>query len=167
MPYVNEAYSLLQSSIIRVQQDDVEIGDDIQESNVITSSEAIESMEDVQTSSAEGRPQRIRITYDQFVDIQMMLAHKVHSLQQESDDGKLIRRNPLTRGNIHSINVAVGLRFSALVQWYLEEREEYLDTEEDYQREKTIVEKVIKKLTRPVRRDFAETRNFIPHHTVH
>jgi len=43
-----------------------------------------------------------------------------------------------------------GMKRSELVLWYLEQREDDMDSEADYEREKTIIEKVIKKLVKTV-----------------
>jgi DNA replication licensing factor MCM6 len=42
------------------------------------------------------------------------------------------------------------MKRSELVLWYLEQREDDMDSEADYEREKTIIEKVIKKLVKTV-----------------
>ncbi|KAI8150264.1 MCM2/3/5 family-domain-containing protein [Fennellomyces sp. T-0311] len=149
--FVLEAYNLLQKSIIRVEQDDVDIEDPIN-ANVVSSAEALEGMnrltlqeteddnmqvEEPSSAQSEQR-QRVRIDYDKFVQIKLMLAHKLRSLQASDDN--------------------VGIRRSELVLWYLEQREEQLLTEEHYEQEKTIIEKVIKKLAKPEHETLLEIR---------
>ena len=106
--FVKEAFRLLQKSIIRVEQDDVEIEDPIGSSNVLSSAEALEGMQRLQISESDSTPatatdgadnmqveegssaeptrQRIRIDYEKFVQIKLMLAHKLRSIQ--STEGK-------------------------------------------------------------------------------
>ncbi|KAI9494531.1 MCM2/3/5 family-domain-containing protein [Zychaea mexicana] len=150
--FVVEAYHLLQKSIIRVEQDDVDIEDPFGGSNnVVSSAEALEGMQRLNiheaaearegSAAAEGEDnmqveepsgetrQRIRIDYDKFVQIKLMLAHKLRTIQSTED--------------------SVGIRRSELVLWYLEEREDQLQSMEDYEQEKTIIEKVIMKLSKP------------------
>ncbi|KAI9259583.1 DNA replication licensing factor mcm6 [Phascolomyces articulosus] len=142
--FVLEAYNLLQKSIIRVEQDDVEIEEPIgASSHVVSSAEALEGMQRLnihettegdnmqveEPSSAETTRQRIRIDYDKFVQIKLMLAHKLRSIQSTED--------------------TVGIRRSDLVLWYLEQREDQLETIDALEQEKIIIEKVIKKLSKP------------------
>jgi DNA replication licensing factor MCM6 len=48
------------------------------------------------------------------------------------------------------LNIDTGMKRSELVLWYLEQREDDMESEADYEREKTIIEKVIKKLVKTV-----------------
>ncbi|KAI8332640.1 DNA replication licensing factor mcm6 [Chlamydoabsidia padenii] len=140
--YVTEAYNLLQKSIIRVEQDDVDIaGEDGLEA--MTSSEAIDGglrglrlndRDDTQEDSnpdamEETRPetdsQVIKITSEKYYQIQSMLV--LHLKEVDT-------------------NLGTGVSRSELVMWYLEEMEEYLKSVEDYTREQTIVDKVISRL---------------------
>ncbi|KAI7850907.1 MCM2/3/5 family-domain-containing protein [Circinella umbellata] len=151
--FVKEAYNLLQKSIIRVEQDDVEIEDPMGSDNVVSSAEALEGMQrlnineqesttgsgdnmQVEETSAEPTRQRIRLDYDKFVQIKLMLAHKLRSIQTTED--------------------TVGIRKSDLVLWYLEQREEQIDSVDAYELEKTLIEKVIKKLSKPVHETLLE-----------
>lgn len=138
-----EAYNLLQKSIIRVEQDEIDIGDLMYATDdVMTSTEALQGMQglritddqqeenSMQTDSAP-QSQRIRIEYEKFVQIKLMLVHKLREVQASSEEPVPIRR-------------------SELVQWYLEQQEDMFESEDDFTREKTIIERVIKKLSKPV-----------------
>lgn len=139
-----EAYNLLQKSIIRVEQDEIDIGDLMYATDdVMTSTEALQGMQglrisdeqqqeenSMQTDSAP-QSQRIRIEYEKFVQIKLMLVHKLREVQASAEEPVPIRR-------------------SELVQWYLEQQEEMFESEDDFTREKTIIERVIKKLSKPV-----------------
>ncbi|KAI9321016.1 MCM2/3/5 family-domain-containing protein [Dichotomocladium elegans] len=143
--YVGEAYSLLQKSIIRVEQDEIDISDLMHAGNdVMTSAEALEGMQGLRISeeqpeessmhvdqSSASQPNRIRIEYEKFMQIKLMLAHKLRTVQIMADED------------------TVGIRRSELVLWYLEQCEDSLETEEDMEKEKTIIEKVIDKLSQP------------------
>ncbi|ORY95302.1 MCM2/3/5 family-domain-containing protein [Syncephalastrum racemosum] len=138
--YVLEAFTLLQKSIIRVEQEDIvfdESGD------VMTTDEALdggmqslrigdvqrqqEQMdEDTQTQS---QSQRMRIDYDRFMEIRHMLCQRL--LDAQNDEGD------------------TGVRRSDLVLWYLEQQESRLETEEDLEREKTLIERIIRRLAAP------------------
>lgn len=52
------------------------------------------------------------------------------------------------------------MKRSELVLWYLEQREDDMDSEADYEREKTIIEKIIKKLVKTV----SDVLLYIMHH---
>ncbi|KAJ8655484.1 hypothetical protein O0I10_008770 [Lichtheimia ornata] len=150
--YVVEAYNLLQKSIIRVEQDEIDIGDLMYATDdVMTSTEALQGMQglrisdeqqqeenSMQTDSAP-QSQRIRIEYEKFVQIKLMLVHKLREVQASAEEPVPIRR-------------------SELVQWYLEQQEEMFESEDDFTREKTIIERVIKKLSKPEQETFVEIR---------
>ncbi|ORZ17062.1 DNA replication licensing factor mcm6 [Absidia repens] len=140
--YVTEAFNLLQKSIIRVEQDDVDIdGDAVAET--MTSSEALDGglqglrihdQDDAQTEpnpdameevAQDVESQSFRITYEKYCQIQSMLV-----LHLKEADSRL----------------GTGLSRSELVTWYLEEMEEDLKSVEDYTREQSIVDRVINRL---------------------
>ncbi|KAI9285284.1 MCM2/3/5 family-domain-containing protein [Umbelopsis sp. AD052] len=136
--YVSEAYSLLQKSIIRVEQDDVEIEEfdtmDGQLDEMMSAAEAVNSNmqglsinEDLAATHSEQPNGKIRIEWERFEQIKLMIALKLREVQERSDSG---------------------MKRSELVLWYLEQREDDMDSEADYEREKTIIEKVIKKLVK-------------------
>lgn len=98
--YVGEAFNLLQKSIIRVEEDDVDIDDQMDDNDdeVMRNTEALNGMSlnetdndnqhTMETSDQVGASQRITIQYDKFNEIKLMLAHRLRLNQQESEDGK-------------------------------------------------------------------------------
>ncbi|KAI8063119.1 MCM2/3/5 family-domain-containing protein [Thamnidium elegans] len=137
--YVGEAFNLLQKSIIRVEEDDVEIDDQMDDNDdeVMRNTEALNGMSlnetnndnqnTMETSDQVGTSQRITIQYDKFNEIKLMLAHRLRLNQQESEDDP-------------------GMRLSELVVWYLEQIESEITATEQLEYETLVVEKIIKRL---------------------
>ncbi|CEP12622.1 hypothetical protein [Parasitella parasitica] len=142
--YVAEAFNLLQKSIIRVEEDDVDIGDNMDDENdeVMTSAEALGGMslndsaqqqqqQDEEAGNSSSAPSgKISITYEKFEQIKLMLAHKLRLVQQSSEEDP-------------------GMRRSELIMWYLEQREADM-SEEDIDYENLLINKIIKKLLKTV-----------------
>lgn len=101
-----EAFNLLQKSIIRVEEDDVDIDDNLDDENdeVMTSAEALGGMslddsaaavdaaaaatQDEEAGNSSSAPSgKISITYEKFEQIKLMLAHKLRLVQQSSEEG--------------------------------------------------------------------------------
>jgi DNA replication licensing factor MCM6 len=86
---------LLQKSIIRVEEDDVDIDDNMDENDhdeVMTSAEALGGMSLNDTDQNAGNSAippngKISITFEKFEEIKLMLAHKLRLVQQSSDEG--------------------------------------------------------------------------------
>ncbi|KAI9033970.1 MCM2/3/5 family-domain-containing protein [Phycomyces nitens] len=143
--FVEEAYGLLQKSIIRVQQDDVEIDNEESPEEIVRSAEALRGMsslriqdendstpsESMQIENQQAQP-RIRIDYEKYEQIKLLLAHKLRLVQKEASEND---KEP-------------GLRFNDLVMWYLEQQEDKLNSPEEFESEKVIVEKIIKRLVK-------------------
>jgi DNA replication licensing factor MCM6 len=93
--YVSEAYSLLQKSIIRVEQDDVEIEEfdymDGQLDDMMSAAEAVNSNmqglsinEDSAAAHSEQPNGKIRIEWERFEQIKLMIALKLREAQERS-----------------------------------------------------------------------------------
>lgn len=94
---------MLQKSIIRVEEDDVDIDDNMDDENdeVMTSAEALGGMslddsaqqqeqqqeQDEAGNSSSAPNGKISITYEKFEQIKLMLAHKLRLVQQSSEEG--------------------------------------------------------------------------------
>lgn len=138
---VNQAFNLLRSSIISVEHDDVEMEDDEEElqqqqqedyggqqhnSNVMIDGDGDASM-------MEGVAEAVRhktthtISHDEFKAMSNRITQHVVRSETESEDG--------IRGN-------------ELVNWYLEQIEEELDTEEDLVRTEKLIKLVLKRLVK-------------------
>lgn len=108
---VIEAHSLLQKSIIRVEEEDVNIDDtmDDQMDDVMTSAEALRgmSLNETDESIRDHQPMvesvlsqtqvpsgafltpsgKVSIPYEKFEEIKQMLAFRLHQIQEGSDEG--------------------------------------------------------------------------------
>ncbi|KAI9257684.1 MCM2/3/5 family-domain-containing protein [Sporodiniella umbellata] len=142
---VMEAFGLLQKSIIRVEEDDVEIDDALNDGmdEILSSAEALRGMSlnetqheagDAMETNQEHVPSgafvsssgKISIPYEKFEEIKQMLAFKLYQQQEGSDED-------------------AGISQEELIVWYLEQREGGM-SEDSLEFEMTVVKKVIKKL---------------------
>ncbi|KAI8985504.1 MCM2/3/5 family-domain-containing protein [Pilobolus umbonatus] len=121
--YVGEAFSLLQKSIIRVEEDDVDFED---ADDLLNNTDALRgmSLNDTEESNA-----RIKIPYERFEQIKLMLAHRLRQEQELSRDGEY------------------GLTRNTLVMWCLEQLEHEMD-ENDLDEQMMIINKIITKLVK-------------------
>ncbi|XP_066300291.1 zygotic DNA replication licensing factor mcm6-B-like [Branchiostoma lanceolatum] len=138
--HVKEAFRLLNKSIIRVEQPDINLGTEDEEQeqldgggDEILSEEAMETEETsgVQKSADEppSPPKKaIRLTFDEYKTLANLLVLQMRRREAETDDGD------------------GGMRKGELVTWYLHEIENELESEAEYFDKQTIVEKVIERL---------------------
>ncbi|KAF7562777.1 hypothetical protein G7046_g1353 [Stylonectria norvegica] len=145
---VIEAYNLLRQSIISVEHDDVEMEDveDISQEDGDTllraadaalgrdteGDAAMEEEEPEQEQAAEGdasAPEKRKhtITYDQYIKMVNIFVQRVND--DESGTGE-------------------GVDGDSLVTWYLEQKEDELEGEEDFHREKALAIMVLKKMVK-------------------
>ncbi|KAL0944611.1 DNA replication licensing factor mcm6 [Colletotrichum truncatum] len=134
---VVEAFNLLRQSIISVEHDDIEVDDDEPEDSATLRRAASEAAGqpleddnamavDDSTPAAERRPKQT-ITYDKYVSMVNMFLQRV--VEDENEGGE-------------------GVEGEELVLWYLEQKEEELQGEEDYHREKALAKMVLKKMVK-------------------
>ena len=147
--FVREAFNLLRQSIISVEKDDMEVGDEEDEEDV----DGVAAREDGagrdgdspmgddgddddgdedghaanRTSATPGPGRRTKITYDKYMSILNLLVRRVNE-------------DELTSGE--------GVEHEELVVWYLEQKEEELHTQEDLVRERELVAKVLKRMVK-------------------
>jgi DNA replication licensing factor MCM6 len=126
--HVKEAYRLLNKSIIRVDQPDVDLNEeeDVPEEN----EDAMESEEiDDQTETAK---KSLKLTYDKYKKMSFMLIDfirkKEEVLEGESGDGDHTPKR------------------SDVINWYLEEQIDDITSQEEMAEQKHIVEKVVDRL---------------------
>jgi DNA replication licensing factor MCM6 len=147
---VNEAYNLLRQSIISVEHDDVEVDeDDEQVEDAATllraASEAAgapadqdgdadmdgehtdEQMADAGEATARPEKRKQTISYDKYISMVNMFVQRI--ADDEAGNGE-------------------GIEGEALVQWYLEQKEDELQGEEDYNRELALAKLVLKKMVK-------------------
>ncbi|PWN36195.1 putative MCM6-involved in replication [Meira miltonrushii] len=148
--FVREAYNLLKQSIIHVEKDDIDFDEDDDEMNqdeLNAIADQAESMQSAQrdesmlpSSSHYGEAQRdqtavtsgqvpakVRISYDRYMEILNLILLRVSSIERE------------TLG---------GLERDALIEWYLEQRENDLETEAQLEEERRIIDKILTRLVR-------------------
>lgn len=142
---VVEAFNLLRQSIISVEKDDVEM--DEEEEDALRAAAADASAHDADGDAAmdgddhaqghengdagaeNGETQRpkTKVTYDKYISVVKLLVNRIN--EEETEKGE-------------------GMDADTLVQWYLEEKEDEMDTEEDYNNEMSLVRKIIKRMVK-------------------
>ncbi|KAK3940130.1 MCM2/3/5 family-domain-containing protein [Diplogelasinospora grovesii] len=151
--FVNEAYNLLRQSIISVEHDDVEVEEEEEEEDsqetlrraaaaaaggaaAAADAEGDEAMaEDEEQQQREGtaatttqQREKQTISYDKYISIVNMVVSKIAE-DETSGSGE-------------------GIEGDALVEWYLEQKEDELQGEEDYNNEMALARKVLKKMVK-------------------
>ncbi|KAF4437741.1 minichromosome maintenance 6 [Fusarium acutatum] len=139
---VVEAYNLLRQSIISVEHDDVEVYDEEPEEDSETllraadaasgrgqEQDAVMEEDNTQPGRSSVAPERRKqtITYDNYIKM-------VNMFVQHITDAEV--------GNNEGVNG------DELVNWYLEQKEDELQGEEDYHREKALANMVLKKMVK-------------------
>ncbi|KAI1202176.1 MCM2/3/5 family-domain-containing protein [Nemania serpens] len=157
--FVDEAFNLLRQSIISVEHDDVEMDDDEYDepedaAALIAAADAAsgvaataasqsqdpegdeemgeanggEAEADGSSSAAAAARKKTAITYEKYIAMVNLIVSRVN------DD--------------EAGGAGEGVDGEALVQWYLEQKEDELDDEEDYHREMGIAKMVLKKMVK-------------------
>ncbi|KAF1362781.1 MCM-domain-containing protein [Lizonia empirigonia] len=131
--FVKEAYNLLRQSIISVEKDDVEMEDEDDEA-VLAAAAAAEGENDVamderaRTETPAPAPrEKTKITHDKYVAMRNMFVRRVNDDQEETQDG---------------------VEEEELLVWYLEQRENEMETQEDLEAERSLAKKVLKKVVK-------------------
>ena len=145
--FVNEAFKLLRQSIISVEKDDIEVDDDEMEEATMAEIDAAimagaldgdmdadggnaaptaPMMGDGAAQEPARRP-RTTITFDTFNKMRNLLVRRVNSDEQETGEG--VEENDL-------------------VVWYLEQKEDEMQTPEDMARESELCRKVLKRMVK-------------------
>lgn len=154
--FVREAFHLLRQSIISVEKDDVEVEDDEEEEVVVVAAgeedgavrraqDGDSAMGDLEHDGGEdaaadghaatGRAsqtpgaaaRKTKITYDMYMAILNLLVRRVNEEEQTSGEG---------------------VEHDELVLWYLEQKEDELNSQEDLEREKELVGKVLRRMVK-------------------
>ena len=164
--FVREAFNLLRQSIISVEKDDVEVEDDEDEvlNNGTANGHAHGPDRDGDSPMADGddddqdgddRPdgaagrasqtpaspsRRTKITYDKYMAILNMLVRRV---------------------NEDEMTIGEGVEHEELVTWYLEQKEEELNSVEEAEDEKELARKVIKRMVKVCSTISSSSRNHL------
>lgn len=181
--FVREAFGLLRQSIISVEKDDVEVGDEEDEVVNGENGHGDQGDQDGDSPMDDGSPQhsdndddddgnvdgaaatrasatpapaprKTKIEYDKYMSILNLLVRRVN--QDELANGS-------------------GVDHDDLVVWYLEQKEDDLNTQEELESERELVGKVLKRMVKvrllyfqkPVLRDFGDLMCFVRNNTDH
>ena len=135
--FVREAFNLLRQSIISVEKDDVEVDDeDYVDADDTDGPDGSDSpMQDTgedetglgRASAAPGlsTSRRTKISYDRYMAILNLMVRRVNE-------------DEMTNGQ--------GVEHDELVVWYLEQKESELNTQEELETERGLVEKVLRRM---------------------
>ncbi|KAK6456849.1 DNA replication licensing factor, MCM6 component [Scheffersomyces xylosifermentans] len=136
--FVAEAYDLLKQSIIRVEMDDIEV-EDGNETGIVDEAgdkDAPEGHEDVTIShdvapSSEAttrvKKETTSISYDKYVAMMNLLVKKVSDDDAEGGEG---------------------LSADEIVSWYLHQKESEISSESEYNKERKLAYKVMRRLVK-------------------
>ncbi len=133
--FVDEAFNLLRQSIISVEKDDVEF-DDENDADMADAEEGaapqdgdspMNGDEEGEEDVAATRRARTQIKYDDYVKIHNMLLQRVNDDQGVAEDG--VEENDL-------------------LVWYLEQKEEELESQEDMEAQRALAKKVLKRMVK-------------------
>lgn len=116
--HIKEASRLLNKSILKIDQPDVNLMDD--DDN---------EMEEIDSQPSLDKLNTLKISYDMYRNITNMIVIQLQREEAKIENGE-----------------SEGLRKSELIQWYLEQTAHEIDTETELIQKKMICEKVIEKL---------------------
>ena len=139
--HVKEGYRLLNKSIIRVEQADVDFDED-DEPNVDDPMEVDENADpNAQQENAQpdivdnAQKKRMKVSYDEYRNMSNLLIMHMRREEAKAED------------EVEEESETAGLRKSAIINWYLSEIEKDIESEADLLEKKAIVDKVLNRLT--------------------
>ncbi|KAI5698898.1 hypothetical protein M8J75_013558 [Diaphorina citri] len=133
--HVNEAFRLLNKSIIRVEQPDVHLDEDEDvdeprplpdEDDAMDTNETAPSSDTADPNSATGTKKKHKLSFDEYKSLTNMLVAYMRAEEEKV--------------------TSEGLHKSEVVAWYLEQIGDQIENEEELLERKTVVEKVIERL---------------------
>ena len=129
---VNEAYTLLRSSIISVEHDDVEMYDEEESQEALREAAAAQIQpepmeEDAQPQDGAASRPRKTITYEKYIQMVNLFVQRIAADEGDTGDG---------------------INGEDLINGYLEDKEHELQGEEDYHAEKALAKMVLKKMVK-------------------
>ncbi|GMM28305.1 MCM DNA helicase complex subunit [Martiniozyma asiatica (nom. inval.)] len=165
--FVAEAYDLLRQSIIRVEKDDIEMDEEDDEDNVrhdidngdeeeeIVEEEinsqaqgeeenlATQTQRSVTPADANARKRKIAVPYDVFVNLRNIFIRRINDKEKQTvtDDISLDD----SEDEDASFN---GYTQDELIDWYMRQVEEDIDSEKQYWEQRLIAKKVLGKLVK-------------------
>jgi DNA replication licensing factor MCM6 len=133
--FVREAYNLLRQSIISVEKDDVEVEEE-EAAVAAAGAEDSNADADMADGGAENRDpsatpaprkEKTKITYDKYMSILNSMVRRVNDDQLSNEDG---------------------VEEEELLVWYLEQREQEIETQEDLEVERDLARKVLRRMVK-------------------
>lgn len=133
--FVDEAFKLLKQSIISVEKDDVEFEEEEaaadggaadQDGDSPMNEDDADAPASASQTPAPAR-QRTQIKYDDFIKIHNMLLRRVNEDQSAAEDG---------------------VEEDDLLVWYLEQKEDELESQEDMEAQRSLARKVLKRMVK-------------------
>lgn len=142
--FVAEAYDLLRQSIIRVDVDDIEVDENEEEPNDEETADSAQTDENASTPSSTQRQDsasptaeptepaskpksKTTVTYEKYVSMMNLIVHKIAEVEREG---------------------GTELAATDIVDWYLLQKENDLNSESEYWAERKLAFKVLKRLVR-------------------
>jgi len=133
--HVTEAYRLLSKSIIRVEQPDIHLGDDDENGMDVDEAVPENGTNENGNNGTEEEPQVTKktfsLTFDEYKNLSNMLI-----LHLRDEEMRCLAQGTDTEG----------IKKSELVQWYLEQIQDLLESEDDLIERKVLVERLIERL---------------------
>jgi len=128
--HVKEAYRLLNKSIIRVDQPDVNLDED----DLPAEEEAPEAAMETEDPAPETNKKQFKLSYEKYKKMSFLLIEHIRRKEAEGEAAEATddTDNAPTR--------------SQVINWYLEEVSSEIETEEELLEHKQVVEKVVDKL---------------------
>ena len=132
--FVREAYNLLRQSIISVEKDDVEVEEE--DANADAGADDEDNGDaDMQDGASHRDPsatpvparQKTKVTYDKYMSILNTMVRRVNDDQTSAEDG---------------------VEEEELLVWYLEQREQEIETQEDLEAERDLAKKVLRRMVK-------------------
>ncbi|PVV05011.1 hypothetical protein BB560_000468 [Smittium megazygosporum] len=157
--HVREAVRLLRRSIVHVEMDDIEVpdmaGDNTDQNNFADQDQIANLIGDQSTNfnelegnnPAEPLKKKITIKREDFdrvrsmITLKLSLNEKSMTSQTREDEGEI---NPETQPDEGAYKE--GMRLADLVDWYLSQREDYLNSEEEFNNEMFLAKAVMRYL---------------------
>lgn len=125
--FVSEAYDLLRQSIIRVEMDDIQIDEEVEPNQDENEEEQPQELRSSPTPAPAPTQRSSKITYDKYVSIMNLVVK--HVLDDDNQEGN-------------------GLTGEQLVDWYLTQKEDEINSETEYYQERALCYKVLKRLVK-------------------
>lgn len=142
--HVKEGYRLLNKSIIRVEQPDVHLEEDEEPQDVEDPDEAMETDENRDPNKPSSTPvnatddaqkkKKMKLSYEEYRNISNLLVMHMRKEEEGMEESQ-------------EASESTGLKRSAIINWYLSEFSEDIESEAELIEKKALVEKVLDRLT--------------------